>query len=109
MIIKTPDKEIVHVFLISWDSECSLVEFLYDDSYGLHSLYIDEIEIIDPSFNYRTVFFSNDHTKMIAHWALIEKELLDPITDCDQEAFRTFVDILKDEGELDSDFCKKLW
>lgn len=109
MIIKTREKEIVHAFLIAWNPERTSVEFLYGDSYCFHSLYIDEVEIIDPSFNYRTVFFNNGHTKMIAHWALIEKELLDPITDCDQEAFRTFVDILKEEGELDSDFGKKLW
>ena len=63
----------------------------------------DKVEIIEPTINWRAIYFHNTGYG-IYHWALIEENLLDDIREYDEDAYNRFLEIIKSEGLVDPDF-----
>lgn len=71
---------------------------------GLLQYKFYEVSVVDPSMNFRTVFFQKDHMAGVFHWALIEKNLLNDLLAEDVSAYNSFVSLLKLEGIVSKDF-----
>ena len=104
MLVKTPDNEILNVFQIFWNSQYTSLGILRPNTGGLNVIYLHEVEVMDPSFNFRTALFQGENGTMLAHWALIEKKLLDDFIDHSKSAYLEFLEIIKKEGIVDEDF-----
>lgn len=103
MKIKEIDGETINVFGVYWHKDETLFLGFPQNYNGLLAYGADEVEIIDPVIDFRTVYFKN-RMHGIFHWALIEENLLDDVIDHDPKAFNRFIEILKSEGVLEPDF-----
>ena len=94
--------EIAEIFAVYWDEERNQTLFLgMTDKYsGMYVYSENEVEIIDPNINFRTIYLSG-HLPGIFHWALIKKDLLDEIIDGNLELRKKFLDILRSENVID--------
>lgn len=103
MKIKEFDGTVVDVFAIYWLGNETL--FLgFPKSYGgLLAYNSRNVEIADTTLHGEFEYFST-HINGIYHWALIKESLLDDILERDEEAYKRFLEIVKAEGLVDSDF-----
>ena len=100
---KYHEDEIIDIFGIYWDERGDTLFWGLSDKYdsGIDVYSADEVEVIDPNINFRTVYLYNGRLPGVFHWALIEKNLLDEITDNNLELRKEFLDILRSENVID--------
>ncbi|MDI2113973.1 hypothetical protein [Commensalibacter nepenthis] len=103
MKIKDSRNNIIDVVAIYWYKERTVFLSIPKNYGGLMVFNSNNVEIIDPVMNFRTIYFDND-MHGIYHWALIEEDLLDEVIDHDPKSFNRFIKILKSEGVLSEDF-----
>ena len=100
---KYHEDEIIDIFGIYWDERGDTLFWGLSDKYdsGIDVYSADEVEVIDPNINFRTVYLYNGRLPGVFHWALIEKNLLDEITDNNLELRKEFLDVLRSENVID--------
>ena len=100
---KYHEDEIIDIFGIYWDERGETLFWGLSDKYdsGIDVYSADEVEVIDPNINFRTVYLYNGRLPGVFHWALIEKNLLDEITDNNLELRKEFLDIVRSENVID--------
>ena len=100
---KYHEDEIIDIFGIYWDERGDTLFWGLSDKYdsGIDVYSADEVEVIDPNINFRTVYLYNGRLPGVFHWALIEKNLLDEITDNNLELRKEFLDIVRSENVID--------
>ncbi|OCG37245.1 hypothetical protein A9G29_11535 [Gilliamella sp. Fer2-1] len=64
----------------------------------------NNIEIIDSKINWSSIYYHNSNIQGIYHHSLIEENLLDDILEYDKDAYERFLEIIKEEGLVDSEF-----
>ena len=103
MKIKEYDGEVIDIYAIYFINQD--VNFLgMPRNYGGLSAYsAKEVNVIDPSISFNSVYFRNN-SHGIYHWALIEERLLDDLLELDETAYKRFLKILKEEGHIEPDF-----
>ena len=95
-------EETAEIFGIYWNKKGDILFLGMTDKYsGLHAYSASEVEIIDPSINFRTVYLYTGTFPGVFHWALIEKNLLDEVIDGDEKLRKEFLDILRSENVID--------
>lgn len=105
MRIKESNGESIYVFAIYWINNKSLCLGLPKGYGGLSVYDLSEVELIDSELNGKLIYFQNEGAGSgVYHWALIEESLLDGLLELDETAYKSFLDILKAEGQLDDDF-----
>ncbi|MDG1642592.1 hypothetical protein DA718_17750 [Klebsiella huaxiensis] len=103
MKIRENDGEVVDIYAVYFiDGD---VNFLgMPRGYGGLAAYsANKVEVIDAEIKDKCVYFKNNGYG-IFHWALINECLLDELLELDEQAYKRFLDILKKEGRVTSDF-----
>lgn len=103
MKIKEKDGTVINVFSIYWFDEETYFYGLPKGYGGLLAYRASEVSVIEPEMDFKVMYFENN-AKSIHHWALIKERLLDDILERDEDAYKRFLEILKAEGLVDSDF-----
>lgn len=103
MKIKDKDGLIIDIFSIYWFDDETYFYGLPNGYGGLIAYKANEISIIDSDINFNSVYFDNN-AKSIHHWALIKEALLDDLIERDEVAYNRFLEIIKSEGLVNSDF-----
>ncbi len=94
--------EIVDIFGIYWDKRANTLFLgIPNDNIGVFGYSADEVEIIDPNINFRTVYFTDNRLPAILHWALVEKNLLDEVVNGNIELKEEFLEIVRSENVID--------
>ena len=94
--------DIAEIFIIYWDKEGKT--YFLGVSVNANRLFIhsaDEVEILDPSINFRTVYLPDKRLSGILHWSLVEKDLLDEFIGGDTEIRKQFLEIVRSENVKD--------
>ena len=98
---KYHEDQIIDVFGIYWNERGDTIFWGMSNKYSGIDVYSErKVEIIDSNINFRTVYMSG-YLPGIFHWALIEKNLLDEITDGNRELRKEFLDIVRSENVID--------
>lgn len=105
MKIRAANGEVVDVFAVYW-FDSSTYFYGMPSSYGGLIAYKEvEVTIIDSKMVFSTIFYKGEgRGKGLFHWALIEEKLLDDLLESDETAYHRFLEIIKSEGLVDSDF-----
>ncbi|XKM14516.1 hypothetical protein RCS94_04900 [Orbaceae bacterium ac157xtp] len=103
MKIKELDGTIVDIFAVYWLNSETLFLGLPRNYGGLLAYDSKNITIIDSALHGNFEYFST-HINGIYHWALIKERLLDDLLERDEEAYNSFLKIIKSENLVDLDF-----
>lgn len=103
MKIKELDGTVIDVFAIYWFGDETYFYGLPKNYGGLLAYRSSQVTVIDSEIKFHAIYFEND-AKSIQHWALIKERLLDDIIERDEAAYNRFIEILKAEGQIASDF-----
>lgn len=78
---------------------------IYKGNYhGLSTLDPSKVEIMSSEISENFMFFKNDNLVGVFHSALIEEELLDDLIDADAMVYEKFLNILKEQKEIEPYF-----
>lgn len=95
------DEYVYDVFGIYWDNQKTYFAYLDpNDDYAIHIYCSNEVEVIDPNINFRSVF-NYGTMSGIFHWSLIERELWSSIIDNIGDARKDFLSIIRQENLID--------
>lgn len=97
---RDPSGKIVDIYSVYWINNKTIFLGFPKNYGGLQAYDQTNITIIEPEFVGNYIFYDNG----IYHWALIKEKLLDNLLELDETAYNRFLDILKSEGQIDSDF-----
>ncbi|MCD1125488.1 hypothetical protein LPW36_05580 [Jinshanibacter sp. LJY008] len=103
MKIREEDQDIADIYAIYWFGKEQFFLGLPRNYGGLRAYKAEEVKVIDTNINFMTVYFHNN-AYGIYHWALIKENLLADLLELDETAYKRFLEILKAEGQIDSDF-----
>lgn len=103
MKIREVNGAIVDVFAVYWFEYSTYFCGLPKGHGGLIAYKESEVIVVDTTIDFKSAFFKN-HGKGIYHWSLIEEKLLDDLLESDEMAYHRFLEIIKSEGLVDSDF-----
>lgn len=97
-------KNKINCFGVYWNNNGTFYIALPPKHSGLMIFSHNEIEIINPVFQFKMAYFENETTKFLLHWALVERNLFDDVIGHVESAYQEFLKIIKEEGIVDPDF-----
>lgn len=103
MKIREPDGTITNIFAIYWFGDETYFYGLPKGYGGLLAYRATKVSVIEPEIGFESIYFENN-ARSIQHWALIKEKLLDDLLERDETAYSRFLEILKAEGWIESDF-----
>ncbi|KMN36465.1 hypothetical protein VI26_06355 [Chromobacterium sp. LK1] len=95
----------IDVFSIYWIDGKTFFLGLPAGHGGLISYESSQVEVVDATLAGRLVFCELNQIKGVYHWSMIEEQLLDDLLESDEDAYRRFLEIIKEEGLIDAGFC----
>ncbi|MBK5144465.1 hypothetical protein I2494_12170 [Budviciaceae bacterium BWR-B9] len=104
MKIQEKDGELVDIYSIYWVGNETLFLGFPRGYGGLKAYNLSKVTVVDKDISGEFVFHQFNNMNSICHWALIKERLLDDLLELDETAYKRFLEILKAEGQIDSDF-----
>jgi hypothetical protein len=104
MKIQEKDGDIIDIYSIYWVNNKTLFLGFPRNYGGLRSYDLSQVTVIDSTLSGSFIFHQYNKINSICHWALIKEKLLDDILELDEIAYKRFLEILKEEGQIDKDF-----
>lgn len=99
MKIKENDGTLLDVYAIYWIKGKTYFYGLVKD-YGLSVFNADKVGVVDPTISGDYIFFEDG----MFFKPLIVERILDDLVEGDPDAYKRFIEILKNEGQIVPDF-----